>query len=260
MVKYTLSFAGAGKVAGALCREFFSRGMKISHIVSRSENSARFLADSCAATCSSNLQYDDGPDVIIVSVPDHYLKKVLAGIRCGENTLVAHTAGSFGLEVFPGNLKNRGVFYPLQTFSGQRKIKFEGLPFFIEADSKDNELILKNLARALGALTYVVDNEKRKLLHLAAVFVCNFVNHMLTAGKEITDRAGLSFEMLEPLIRETIYKALEEGPDNSQTGPAVRNDENTIALHIDLLSCCPEFISLYQEVTKSIIDYHKSQA
>jgi predicted short-subunit dehydrogenase-like oxidoreductase (DUF2520 family) len=257
MAQYNLSFAGAGRVAGALCREMYSRGINIHYIVSESQTSAKLLADECGASWSADLVFDEPADIIIVAVPDHRLQIILSSIKCPENTLVAHTAGSFGLEVFPSSLKNTGVFYPLQTFSKERKISFSDLPFFIEASSSENEAMLKNLAESIGGKIYVVDKEHRKLLHLAAVFVCNFVNHMLTAGKEITTKAGLSYEVLEPLIAETISKAMELGPDQSQTGPAVRNDKNTIAKHIDLLSFSPELQNIYKDVTESIIKYYK---
>jgi len=257
MTLYSLSFAGAGRVAGALCREMYSKGINIRHIVSESQTGAKVLADECGASYSTSLSFDEPADIIMVAVPDHRLKEVLSSIECPENTLVAHTAGSFGLEVFPSRLKHTGVFYPLQTFSKNRKISFSDLPFFLEASSSEKEAMLKNLAESIGGKVYVVDKEHRKLLHLAAVFVCNFVNHILTAGKEITTRAGFSYEVLEPLIAETVSKAMELGPDHSQTGPAVRNDKNTIAKHIDLLSFSPELQNIYKEVTESIIKYYK---
>ncbi len=257
MVQYNLSFAGAGRVAGALCREMYSRGIYIQHIVSESKSSAKPLADECNASWSDSLVFDDKTDIIIVAVPDHKLNRVLKNIKCTEDTLVAHTAGSFGLEVFPSRFKNTGVFYPLQTFTNNRKILFNDLPFFIEASNSQMETILKNLVESLGGKIYIVDKENRRLLHLAAVFVCNFVNHMLTAGKEIVSKTGLSYEVLEPLIMETILKARELGPDQSQTGPAVRNDKNTIVKHMDLLSFSPQLKKIYKEVTESIIKHYK---
>ena len=134
------------------------------------------------------------------------------------------------------------------------------MPFFIEASDNQTTGTLKKLAETLGGKVYLVNTEHRRMLHLAAVFVCNFTNHMLTAGKEITSKAGLSFEVLEPLIRETISKALEMGPEKSQTGPAVRNDQNTIAKHMDLLSFSPELQEIYKDVTKSIIKHYKKDS
>jgi predicted short-subunit dehydrogenase-like oxidoreductase (DUF2520 family) len=257
MAHYNVSFAGAGRVAGALCMEMSCSGISIRQIVSETAKNGKSLAGRCKASWSSDLVFYDPVDIIIVAVPDHRLQEVLGNIRCPGKTVVAHTAGSFGLEMFPDTLKHKGIFYPLQTFSGERKISFRDQPFFIEASDLKTSGILKSLAEELRGKVYSVDTEHRKMLHLAAVFACNFTNHMLTAGKEIASKAGFHFEVLEPLIRETISKALENGPDNSQTGPAIRNDQNTIGKHLDLLSFSPELQRVYREVTESIIQHYK---
>ena len=116
---------------------------------------------------------------------------------------------------------------------------------------------MKILAESIGGQAHFTDTEQRRMLHLAAVFVCNFTNHMLTAGKEVALRAGFPFEVLNPLIEETFLKAIDNGPENSQTGPAVRNDLNTIEKHLELLSFSPELKRIYNEITHSIIKYYK---
>ncbi len=258
MAHYNVSFAGAGRVAGALCMEMHCSGINIRQIVSESGTNGKPLADACNASWSSDLIFHDPLDILIVAVPDHKLHSVLNSIKCPDDTLVVHTAGSFGLDLFPDRMKHTGVFYPLQTFSKGRKIIFRDLPFFVEASDQQMTGKLKKLAEKIGSKVYFVDTEHRKMLHLAAIFVCNFTNHMLTAGKEMSSRAGLSFEVLEPLIKETISKAIDNGPDLSQTGPALRNDQNTIAKHMDLLSFSPDLQKIYKDVTQSIIEYYKN--
>lgn len=255
-MQYTISFAGAGKVAGALCTELYNKGHKIQLIVSRGEMDGQSLAKKCHAQWSDELAFPITTEIIIVAVPDHSLKNVLDRIKCDKRTIVAHTAGSFGMEVFPQRLKHKGVFYPLQTFSKNRKTDFQGVPVFIESSDKISERVLKSLAVSTGGLAYFSDIEHRRLLHVAAVFVSNFTNHMFTAGKEIAGKAGFSFEVLKPLIVETVKKALETDPDNSQTGPAVRYDINTIEKHLDLLSFSPELKSVYGEMTRAITQYY----
>ena len=120
------------------------------------------------------------------------------------------------------------------------------------------QAILKDIAESIGSKVHFIDTEHRRLLHVAAVFACNFTNHMLTAGKQITQKAGFTFEVLKPLINETVMKALEAGPENSQTGPAYRSDIGTIKRHIDLLSFSPELQGIYKEVTKSIMKFYKT--
>lgn len=259
MTHFNISFAGAGRVAGAISREMFRSGITIDQIVSESASEGKPLADECKAKWSSELSFSDRNQVVIVAVPDHKLIDVLAAIKCNGKCIVAHTAGSFGLEIFPARLEKRGVFYPLQTFSKGRLVDFKNLPFLIEASDKESIEILDYLAVAIGGKVHHADAEKRRMVHLAAVFFNNFTNYMLTAGRNVADHAGLPPEIFEPLIRETICKALEKGPEGSQTGPAVRNDLNTIEMHMKLLSFSPELQHLYGEVTDSIIRYYQKK-
>ncbi len=256
---YSVSFAGAGRVGGSLCRKMYGSGIIIKQIVSVDESNGRSLADSCRASWSNELIYSSTTDILIVAVPDHDLKTILEKINCDKDTLVVHTAGSIGLDVFPGHIKRRGVFYPLQTFSKNREVDFSGLPFFIEGSDSRSSDALTELAVRIGGKVFLTDTSHRKALHLAAVFICNFTNHMLTTGKDIASSGGFGFEIFEPLIRETIDKALTAGPENSQTGPAVRNDVNVIEKHLDLLSFKPGYRDVYREVTNSIIDYYKKK-
>jgi len=258
MYQNSISFAGAGRVAVALCKELFNAGFKIDVIVSETEASGRSLADFCNALWSADLLFPDSTKVIIVAVPDHRLKNVLDKLKCSTGTLVVHTAGSFGLDVFPEHIRQKGVFYPLQTFSENSKISFPDLPFLLESSDDESSEILKNLTESIHGKVHFVDTEHRRMLHLAAVFACNFTNHMLTLGKAVVLKADFPFEILAPLIKETISKALESGPETSQTGPAVRHDQNTIEKHLELLSFSPGMQRIYNEMTISIIEYYNS--
>ena len=260
MIHYSISFAGAGKVAGALCRGLFHSGSEIIKIVSETWSDGLILADSCKARWSSKPEFADNENVVIVAVPDHRLGEVLSSIKCHEKCLVAHTAGSYGLEVFPSSIKHKGILYPLQTFSEGREIIFNGLPFLLEASDDYSGKILGNIVESLGGTGRFIDTEQRRIVHLAAVFINNFTNYMLTSGNEIAARAGVSLEIFEPLIRETVSKALQNGPEASQTGPAVRNDLNTVKMHLDLLSFSPELQNMYRQLTDSIIKHYKKSS
>src|ERR1035437_9355546 len=149
MYQNNISFAGAGRVADALCKELFRYGYTIDKVVSETEVSGKSLADSCKAVWSSNLEFPDSTKVIIVAVPDHKLKSVLNKLKCRPGTLVAHTAGSFGLDIFPEKIKHKGIFYPLQTFSKNRKISFIDLPFLLESSDDESSVILKEMAESI---------------------------------------------------------------------------------------------------------------
>jgi predicted short-subunit dehydrogenase-like oxidoreductase (DUF2520 family) len=259
MYHNSISFAGAGRVGEALCKELFHAGYCIDLIVSENEAKGKSLADYCKAEWSNDLVFPNSTKVIIVAVPDHRLKSVLESVTCCQETLVSHTAGSFGLDIFPEKIQRRGIFYPLQTFSKGRKVSFFDLPFLLESSDDESAGILKTLAESIGGKVHFVDTEQRRMLHLAAVFVCNFTNHMLTLGREVALKADYPFEILTPLIKETISKALDTGPENSQTGPAVRNDRNTIEKHLELLSFSSDLQKIYQEISQSIIEYYNNR-
>jgi predicted short-subunit dehydrogenase-like oxidoreductase (DUF2520 family) len=259
MSQTNISFAGAGRVAEALCKELFHAGFTIDKIASESSVRGKPLASYCKAEWSSSLSFPDTTKVLIVAVPDHRLRHVLAELKCSTESLVAHTAGSLGLDIFPEHILHKGIFYPLQTFSINRKVSFIDLPFLLEASDEDSSSVLRMLAESVSGNVYFIDTEKRRMLHLAAVFVCNFTNHMFTIGKDVALKTGYSFDILEPLIKETIAKAIDAGPENSQTGPAVRHDQNTIQKHLELLSYSTELQQIYREMTRSIIEYYKTK-
>jgi predicted short-subunit dehydrogenase-like oxidoreductase (DUF2520 family) len=257
MLQNVISFIGAGKVAAAVCRELYHSGSKIDLVISPGPVKGKELAESCRAEWSQELSIPGTTGIVIVAVPDGKLSGVLQEMKISGRTLVAHTSGSQGIDIFPEHINKRGVFYPLQTFSENRKIDFSSLPFLIESSDNESTDMLRHLAESMGSKVYITDSERRRWLHLAAVFACNFTNHMLTAGKEIAGKGGFEMDILEPLIKETIAKALENGPENSQTGPAVRNDFVTIEKHLELLSFSPELKKIYDELTATIINYYK---
>jgi predicted short-subunit dehydrogenase-like oxidoreductase (DUF2520 family) len=260
MVQYNISIAGAGRLATAICRQLYLAGHKINLIVSETEKNGLQLADSCGASWSCKLSFHNTTEVIIVAVPDSKLRMVLNNINCSSKTIVVHTAGSYGLEVFPDKIASRGVFYPLQTFTKGRTINFNELPFFLEPLTGEVSLIMKDIVESMGGKAYFIDNEQKKMLHLAAVYINNFTNHSITLGKDIAGKAGIPFSVYHHLIKETVEKILDSGPENSQTGPAIRNDMNTIEKHIELLSFSKELQTIYTDMTNSIITYYRKNS
>ena len=254
MRQYNISFIGAGKVAGSLAEKLYSVGHQINKIVSLSPQKGKKVASSVKASWSNDYSFDEGTDVIIVSVSDNSLEKVLHSIKCDKNTFVVHTAGSYGLDVFPKKKVRKGVLYPVQSFSEGRKVDYKGLPFLLETKDDDTLEMMREIVASLEANWSMADVEHRRLFHVAAVFVNNFTNHMLYCGEKIAKEADIDFKLLEPLAKETIAKAFLNGPENSMTGPAVRKDYSTINLHKELLSFDSDLRKLYVEITEAILN------
>ena len=193
-------------------------------------------------------------DLYIISVTDNAIKDVASQIPF-QNQLVVHTSGSSSIDYL--NAKNRkGVLYPLQTFSKNKSIDFSEIPICIEAENEKDFKILEEVAKSLSSKIFRIDSNQRKSLHVAAVFVCNFVNHLYELGNQICEENEIPFEILYPLIEETATKIKTLSPKDAQTGPAKRNDTETINLHLNSLTDDNKK-EIYKLLTKSIIDNGK---
>ena len=176
-------------------------------------------------------------DLYIISLKDTAFVQLIGDICKDKNSnaLFVHTAGSIPMSIWEGYTNNYGVFYPLQTFSKLREVDFKEIPFFIEASSTENCNLLKEIAHTISDKVYDATSEQRKSLHLAAVFTCNFTNHMYAIAAELLEKYNLPFETMLPLIDETARKVHELTPRQAQTGPAIRYDEQVINNHLQML-------------------------
>ena len=195
---------------------------------------------------SRNLNSIPSADVTILAVSDDAIAEVSAKIN---NDFVVHTSGSFAMNKLK-NKKRKGVFYMLQTFTKDKKVDFLNVPFCLEAQTESDYLLLEKLAKLIGKNIYRINSQQREKLHVAAVFVNNFTNHMYKIGHEICSKNEVPFEILYPLIEETASKIKTISPKEAQTGPAVRNDKKTIKKHVNLLT--EQQQKIYKLLTKSI--------
>lgn len=248
---------GAGNVATHLGAVLSRSGYIIRQVYSRTEASASELATKlgCPYTTDiSNISADG--ELYIVSVKDSALDSILPLlVQTNPHALFVHTAGSVPMNIWQGLTERYGVLYPMQTFSKQRDIDFSSVSFFIEAHNPADLRELKELACNLGEKVYEATSEQRRYLHIAAVFACNFANHMYAIADHLLQAHGLPFEALLPLIDETTRKVHELSPVKAQTGPASRYDENVIHRHMDMLACEPQLADIYEILSKNIHHY-----
>ncbi|MBK5214184.1 MAG: DUF2520 domain-containing protein [Flavobacteriaceae bacterium] len=188
-------------------------------------------------------------DVYIIGIPDDAISAFSESMPF-QNRLVVHTSGGVAMDALSN--KNRGgIFYPLQTFSKQRKVDFKNIPICIEAENSKDLKLLRSLGETISGNVVEISSEKRAKLHLAAVFVNNFVNHLYQIGSEILDKESLPFDLLKPLILETASKIETLSPNEAQTGPAKRNDIKTIEKHLHLLDDS-EYVKFYELFTEAL--------
>jgi predicted short-subunit dehydrogenase-like oxidoreductase (DUF2520 family) len=251
-------FIGAGNLATQLSKALWHKGFNISQVYSRTEKSAKELADIFSVKYVTSVnEIDKNAEIYFVAINDTAVEEVLSKINF-NNKLVVHCSGSLPLSALEKYSKNIGVFYPLQTFSKSRDVDFNEIPVFIESNSLQNQEKLLHIANSISKSVSVINSEKRKMLHISAVFACNFVNHFYTIAVEILKSKEISFEVLKPLIIETAKKVQEMDPEKAQTGPAVRFDENIINAHLTELNSFSDYQQLYALVTKSIFKHYKN--
>jgi predicted short-subunit dehydrogenase-like oxidoreductase (DUF2520 family) len=249
-----IALIGAGNVATHLGVALQKAGCSIVQVYSRTEASASALANRLEVPFVTSLdEVCTDADVYIVMVKDAVLQDLIPALVKGrEEALFVHTAGSMPMGVLE-NLANRhGVLYPMQTFSKAREVDFSSVSFFVEANGRSDLDILKSMAGALSPKVYEATSSQRTYLHMAAVFACNFANHMYALSARLLEKNGLPFDAMLPLIDETARKVHGLHPKVAQTGPAVRGDENVMGKHLEMLADEPEIKEIYNMISNSI--------
>ena len=244
---------GAGNLATQLGVALKDKGFPPCCVYSRASSSAERLGKLLETSYTSTLtELPPDAELYIFAVKDDQLPELLKKIPANQGLWI-HTAGSLPLSIFEGYAQRFGVIYPLQTLSRQREVDFGNIPIFIEANNPQDETVLLELARELSEKVIPLSSEKRKYYHLAAVFACNFTNHMYTLASDILEKQGLDWKNLLPLIKETASKIEHTtAPAQAQTGPAIRYDRTIINKHLELLENDKTKQKIYKNMTQSI--------
>ncbi len=243
---------GAGNVATQLGIALYLKGFSIVQLYSRTKDSASTLANRLQIPFTTDIkEIIPDADLYIFSVKDDAIQSLLESMSFGAG-LYVHTAGSVPMSIFKNYVSRYGVLYPLQTFSKNRNISFDHIPVLYEANTEKDTENLRLLASSLSDTILQVDSEARKNAHLAAVFACNFANHMYTLASEVLGEKKIPREFLLPLIKETAEKIQNLHPRDAQTGPAIRHDLQTMQKHMAMLSD-ENKRQIYEIVSKSIL-------
>jgi len=243
---------GSGNVATSLAHALAAR-CEVAQIYSRTLAHAQALAHDigCPAATDDLAALITGADAYIIAVRDDVIADVIAATP-DNGALWVHTSGSKPVALFKGHRSRYGVLYPMQSFSRQVVTPLGQVHFFIEACDDAVLTQVRDLATMLSCNVHEADSDQRRQLHVAAVFSCNFANHMWTLAHEVLTGAGLPFDAMKPLIRTTIDKLDRLTPAQSQTGPAARHDIQVINSHLAMLD--GDKRDIYRLMTDSIIN------
>ena len=252
-----VSVIGSGNLAWHLAPALDNVGYPVREVFSLHAKHAKALVGRLyQADLKDSLDFSDSPSkLFIIAVSDDAIKEVVQEIILPEDSILVHTSGSQPIDVLGfAAAANTGVFYPLQTFSKQKKVDFKDIPIFVESEVDVVSKVLVKMGKAISKKVKQISSEDRKALHVAAVFASNFSNHMLTLSKQIAENNGIDFEVLKPLIAETLTKSINLGPENAQTGPAKRGDMEILDRHLEFLRDDKRVAEIYRIISQNIID------
>ncbi len=262
-----ISFIGAGNVAWHLAQAFENAGHLIQEVYSRDPKHARQLTSLLYdAVVQTDLNFSDSAaDLVLIAASDDALESIMQRVVLPDGAVVAITSGSRSLadlqhliDIHSDVPVRAGVLYPLQTFTKNVELDYTQIPFCIEATDQETEDSLVVLAQSVSENVLLGDSEERRTLHISAVFACNFTNHLLSVAHDLLGHEKLPFELLKPLIQETVHKALQtDDPAKVQTGPARRADWAMTARHLEYLQAInPEWAAVYRLLTEDIRERH----
>lgn len=244
----TVSIIGAGNVASQLAQELASNGINIISVTSKSNASAEILAEQLNCAVVTDIAQIPASDLVLVCVGDDAIQEVIEQIP--SHLSVAYTSGSVEIKSITTR-DNLGVFYPLQTFSKTRKVEMFEVPFLIEANNTHFAQALFDLAWKISRNVQFMNSEQRKKIHVGAVIVNNFTNHLVYLADKYFKDNELDWKILQPLLKETLAKLESTSPYDAQTGPARRNDQEIIEKHLQMLNGSTK--EIYKLISESIL-------
>ena len=257
----SVAIVGIGNVGSHLAKKLNdSATVSLRYIVSRDLNKAQQLIKdlsikNCEAIEIKNI-HGLSCDLIILSVPDRNIAEVIKGLAFPEHVVIVHTSGSQPIDLL-SNLESYGVLYPFQTFTKAQEVDFESVPVFVEGNTEKVTEIIETAAKAISPKVKRVSSEDRKKVHLAAVFACNFTNHLYAIAENILSDAQLDLSDIEHLMQETVTKAVNISAKNAQTGPAIRGDQNILDQHLSILKDDEDKYQVYKLLSKQIASLNK---
>lgn len=252
-----IAIVGSGNVASHLARVFTENNIEISAIYSRNSRERDHIAKENNIYILDDIKnIADFADIIFLASADDSIASLAMKIKQNDK-IVVHCSGIAETQLLSVCTANYACFYPLQTFTKQDVVDFRKIPILITASNFETEKILQELAHKIADSVTIISDLERQKIHLAAVIVNNFTNHLFTLSANYLAKNNIDFDLLKPLIQETVHKITKNHPISNQTGPAKRNDKNTIEKHFSLIAD-EDLLEIYKILTKSIYKTHNA--
>lgn len=259
MRRFRISMVGTGNVSTVLGRLLLKKGHSIVSVSGRERARTEELATEWGSEARFDFDVSDlDADFCIVAVSDQAVKDAGNWLRTGETTAL-HTAGSVPMHVLKGSAESHGVLYPLQSLN-RNATEIPDIPFLVDGSTEETLLAVEALAHTLSEKVTRADDGQRADYHLAAVMSSNFINHLMASTEDYCRSRDLHLPQLQPLLLETLERAFRDSPSRVQTGPASRNDLDTMRGHLERLEGMPELRDVYSSLSKAIMRRHGHDA
>lgn len=248
-----VAIIGSGNVATVLGRLIKGKNHELIQVISRNNQLGQKLAEELGADFTNNFNAPNlDAEIFIIAVSDSAIVDCIPQIGSSDKIIV-HTAGAESKEILKHSAENYGVLYPIQSLRKEVDLIPE-IPFLIDANNETALAVINQFAKSLSGHIEIAGDEDRLKLHVSAVFVNNFTNHLYALTQSFCEKERIDFNLLKPLISETAERITVNSPAKLQTGPAVRKDVSTMEKHLRLLSTYPHLRELYLSLSESIID------
>ena len=242
---------GTGNTATVLGKLFIQAGHTIVQVLGRNQDNALGLSIIFGSSYTADrTQLDLNADLYVIAVSDNAIGSITSWLRV-ERKLLVHTAASVDKEILSSSSKNYGVLYPLQSLR-KELASLPEIPFLVDGNTEDSGALIFDFAKSVSGNVQFANDHQRRMTHIAAIMVSNFTNHLYTVAEDLCKKENIRFGLLLPLITEVANRIKDHSPAKLQTGPAIRNDTNTIRNHISLLERFPRHQAIYECLTTSI--------
>jgi predicted short-subunit dehydrogenase-like oxidoreductase (DUF2520 family) len=245
---------GSGNTASVLGKKIKAAEHEVLQVFGRNASSVEVLAEALNSQAVTNVNgIHHSADIYIVALADSALPQLHEWLQL-DKRMVVHTAAAISKDVLKNVSRNYGVLYPLQTLRREQS-HIPEIPFLVDGNTADDLALIEDFAATLSTQVMHADDDMRLRVHVAAVFVNNFTNHLYALADNFCKKEQVDFSLLLPLIDETARRIHTLSPQSSQTGPAVRNDEVTIKKHLEVLNAYPHLKKLYETLSESVKSY-----
>ena len=242
-----IALIGNGNLAWHLSTAFRHHGSRIDlHYV-------RNAGDSSPWKTTHDLhEINDSYHLVLLAVPDSQIAVVSAHLP--EKVRVVHFSGATSLSAI--RQEHRAVCWPCQTLTKGTTIDYSKIPVLFESSSSEMQTYVDVVLKpVMGKWTNSTSDQRAKA-HLAATFSNNFTNHMQVISQALLQEAQLPVDLFYSMLKAHIDLLAHYDPRKVQTGPAKRNDENTLRKHEELLMNHPEWKMIYERISKDIQNTH----